>query len=1189
MKVKACLMALASLVALVATAGKEKVKTVESAFSLAAGDDVLRVSVKPVANRGFSLAVVREGAKDPAKISVGYPQRGWNSGGKLVDWEKDISWSAYCAMQRQKKPLPKANKYEKAIVEVSGSGWFGFEYSLLPYFSPFVGLYRHDRVAKDIDEWLKTYPLYPDHVFEFEFRYDAARDRLEAYLDGSYAGRAPGSGALKRVVVKSDPAAVVDGKSFLRGASAVEKLSPMRGRAHDLLKEGAKLVFDRKFESRVRAAVDVWSPSLSIDQGRHRSNHPVRELTSDPESKRTPWKNGPEYMQWTVPTAFYRAATVLCADIPEKGKAPVVGLSMTRFGTASVGSADQEFLSLADEKAKSKIWTVGSLVYFKTDEKGKRQKVTTPLYLVRVNLNPFKILQYVNDLKVYGKNGNGRLGRMLAGVGDYLDLEFVGAGTWDSKPRSSVQVFGCTLEKMDYSIVMDQSVRGNLFERGTDKPETGVKVTAERDNAAGSVRWTIYDPLCRELAHGEQPFSIAKKGETVRLSFDLERPDVGWYGVDFAFFDAKGRELGVHEASYTILAADDREAGCESPYAAWPLGGGYHNSDPDRRQQAEVMRKAGYRISWQPPATNENEFGFAMTKSSLGQAPSGSGQHFYNPCGKRSAAELEKWLDKAVAHFKAELAKYPSCRYIQLLHEQGGRDIDACLYDPSKACVRGEYKGIDGDWDVYYCTEYAKRMRKEFPNLKIYIGNGSVSSQKIADLVRRGFDLSLVDQLGIESKGFSTMPELPYHRESPGCLWALGETGRYFGYSNLTLNACNEYVFRPERRVNRKGSPGSIMKMTNYAVRDYLLSLAHGCGIISSGHLEDCNDQYYDTNWGCGGQCTFYPFSYPKRMYTAISVFTRVMDKATYRRSVPTGAHAAYVLEFARDRKVKDYAYALWTQTRSDSVDFVFPKDANVRSVSAFGVERPVGKTSFSSAISATPSYLVSDKPVVSAAYRTKVPKLDKRYKLLVKPEMASLRASRPGKLEWGLFTTSYGSPEMPCGEWKIYETEDPEVGKVIQMDLVRKEPAPSPLLWEAGQLAFKKPITVECGEGKPRLAALVRGNGTGQIALGYRSPEVRGPSYCFGKTAGVDGWQLVTLTPPTRHLNKPITKVEVGALMFGMGRKALDPVHMVDVTEPLQFGGLYLVDAPTEQDTVSDADRRGQSVMKRDVSDKDL
>ena len=61
------------------------------------------------------------------------------------------------------------------------------------------------------------------------------------------------------------------------------------------------------------------------------------------------------------------------------------------------------------------------------------------------------------------------------------------------------------------------------------------------------------------------------------------------------------------------------------------------------------------------------------------------------------------------------------------------------------------------------------------------------------------------------------------------------------------------------------------------------------------------------------------------------------------------------------------------------------------------------------------------------------------------------------------------------------------------------------------------------------------------------------------------------------------------GALMFGMARKALDPVSMTDVTEPLQFGGLFLVDGSQPEETLSDADRRGASVMRNDVNDKDL
>ena len=148
-------------------------------------------------------------------------------------------------------------------------------------------------------------------------------------------------------------------------------------------------------------------------------------------------------------------------------------------------------------------------------------------------------------------------------------------------------------------------------------------------------------------------------------------------------------------------------------------------------------------------------------------------------------------LDSSVAKYRAAFEKFPHCNVIQLLHEQGGRDLAPEVAGTRKP-VRGEYRGWDfdtpglsnkerGDWEVFYCTEFAKRIRREFPGKRIMIGNGSSASEKIASLIRRGFDLSLIDQLGIESKGFQTMPELNSNREAPGMLWALRETGRLFG------------------------------------------------------------------------------------------------------------------------------------------------------------------------------------------------------------------------------------------------------------------------------------------------------------------------------------------------------------------------------------------------------------------------
>ena len=182
----------------------------------------------------------------------------------------------------------------------------------------------------------------------------------------------------------------------------------------------------------------------------------------------------------------------------------------------------------------------------------------------------------------------------------------------------------------------------------------------------------------------------------------------------------------------------------------------------------------------------------------------------------------------------------------------------------------------------------------------------NLTESRIIAAAGEGMDafLTLISDTLLEAIGgelnAQTMPELNSNREAPGMLWALRETGRLFGYTNFTLNACNEYVFRPERTVGRDWSKRKIMQVTDFTLRDYLVSLIGGCDIISTGHLEDCNDAYYDTNWGAGGQCKFYPYSYPKRMFTALAVLTRVLDCPKFSRMVRTGENCSYIAEFRR-------------------------------------------------------------------------------------------------------------------------------------------------------------------------------------------------------------------------------------------------------------------------------------------------
>ena len=877
-----------------------------------------------------------------ATFSVGYPAGGVYKGGTQNNVSKFLAYATKVQMIKAKKPLPPSERVKDCVVSISDrADDINLDYFLLPYFHDGFGLYDPKSVEKFMPEWKKLYKQPPEREITFRFEPDEANGRTLFYVDGSLAGSL--KGVRRFTDAKSGKGLEIVRKGALEprktpGFYELPALSP--GRANAALRNGAKLSLKTGPQTVAGIPMTVWAPEESVDQGLHRKTTPHRDLVWDPMLERTPWRTGPEFFHWRVPGKPWLTAWVLCADLGETGRPPVLGTQFALFGRGCTnGNLDFSRTQVAADEPRAK--KVGTLTF------GGR---SVPLYLVAHPL----------DIGKLGARGQNKFA---------LDFEFVGTGT-HAKERSGVQVFGCTLQVAPYRYKVENSVRGNIFERGTDDPRTGMDVIANIDNVKGSVEIEIVDAYWRTLKKGRRPFALAKAGDTEHLNLNLSKFDLGWYGLNYTFFDERDQVVTRHSAAFTVLAPDDREAGYDSPYACWPLLDGYHGSNPNRTEQLDVMRKAGYRKSWHVPATNEAAgLPWKVTRASVGLG------HMQPGSPSKTREGFEKRLDAAVAAYREEFAKYPHCEVIQLLHEQGGRDICDELY-LDRPAVRGKYRGWDfdtpglsdkerGDWEVFFCTEYSKRMRKEFPTKRIMVGNGSSASEKVASLMRRGFDLALVDQLGIESKGFQTMPELASNREAPGMLWALGETGRIFGYSNFTMNACNEYVFRPERpyHVAREVPVRRLFEVTDFTLRDYLVSLAHGCDIISTGHLEDCNDAYYDTNWGAGGQCTFYPYSYPKRMFTALAVLTRVLDAPKFWRRVPTGEPSTYALEFLRQRRTPDYGYAFWTPRYEVSARLDFPEGTAATVYDWQGRATPFsGTVDFGS----TPAYVVASKPVRS-------------------------------------------------------------------------------------------------------------------------------------------------------------------------------------------------------------------------------
>ncbi len=1133
------------------------------AFAAGAAEESYEAAVKGLG----AFTVARDGAKD-ATYTISYPNAGPFKGGLQRDEHKFVAYATRMRLVREKKleKLPPKTVYSNCVVWVRcDDSKDVVTYGLLPHFNMSGGLYDHNSVEKFMPRWREQYALGREREYTFAFTPEAEKDRLLVYLDGSLLAALPGAKGLEIVRKGAKPLPVPP------GFHSLPALAPAR--ANELLKSGATLSVGTGVKDFDGVKIDVWPPECSIDQSKARQTTMHRNLTWDPILARTPWLTGPEYMQWAVPGKNWRYAWVLCADIPMEGKEAILGTQLAKLGPGCTrGNVDVSKKAL--DEGDPDVRKVGTLEY---ENDGRR--VATPLYLVRLHLQPGKL----------GGRGENKLS---------LDFEFCGDGLWKWCKETSVQIFGATLEEAPYEWKAVNPVRGNIFEQGTDEQKCMIRLTAARDGVAGSAEIEITDPYFKTLKKEARTFSLAHRGETLEIPVDLSSFDVGWYGLFYVFKDSEGARIAEHEAAFTVLAPDDREAGYESPYACWPLKNGYHGSNPDPKEQLDVMRKAGYRKSWFPPVESEEEGRpWKVGKSEM------YNEGAYNPGSPtKTYADLVRKLDNSVANYREAFGRFPHCNVIQLLHEQGGRDI-AKEVSEGKPAVRGEYRGWDfdtpgltdkerGDWEVFYCTEFAKRMRREFPGKRIMIGNGSSSSEKVASLIRRGFDLSLIDQLGIESKGFQTMPELNANREALGMLWALRETGRVFGYTNFTLNACNECVFRPERTVERDWPRRKIMQVTDFTLRDYLVALVWGCDIISTGHLEDCNDAYYDTNWGAGGLCKFYPYSYPKRMFTALAVLTRVLDCPKFERMVKTGENSSYIAEFRRERKNPDWAYALWTPLYDAKARLSFPAGARVKCIDVWGHDLPFPADGVVT-MESTPTYIVSSAPLASAKVVEHLGqgRSDHTYEMVSPFNLDTVELC---KTDVPQAMGDTGSVRAAAGgTFHLSMEQDDRVGgEVLVVALDKSTPAPPAVAWESGGVKFKKPVELAYRPGM-RLAARIYGNSSfAKMAMTFKSSDGM-----MDFASGFDtyrsymcfhGWHVVEVQVP-KELRVPGQKFLVDELWFGAARQQLDPKEMAPLDDPLRLKELFVVMDAAEGNAALSDEAKGASAVMKTVSDKDL
>jgi hypothetical protein len=821
---------------------------------------------------------------------------------------------------------------------------------------------------------------------------------------------------------------------------------------------------------------------------------------------------------------------VLCAVEDDAKKDAVLTTRLTRFAVWGRGGAIADTtltLPRGNEKPGAGIEAVGSVSYA-VDGK----KITSPLYLVPVNLKMGEILDILAETK-------DPFAAMT--IGPYLDFEFLGKmgelGLQVDRRRkplptsvSAVHVFGVTLERAPVELRLKQAQPGNIF-HNDEVPETTFALHADVGGRY-TLRWEISDVAGKVLQAHDKTVAL-KAREDADVTLPLAMPGLGWYGLHITLSDESGQALLKHEAALALLGKDTRTAGYESPFGTWWFGSA-HYATTDINVVGPLMFKAGMRrttATW----TKATEADLAPWKLTLNQIQ-----------WPFRLADLDDWpaaearAEKAI---RAMLERFPHCQYIDLFHESyhpGAYPPE--LYD-AKYVPKDATLAKQEDRLYELGVKAAKFIRAKFPQLKIIAGNSGGSAGMLAVLMRRGFPRELIDYIGSETTGQSIAPEKLSPWTTAG-IWLMGETARKFGY-DVPMSGCFEFTYRAERDLGPQ-------RLAEWYTRDMLFGLANRFPTISPAVIEDVGNAYYDTLWGAAGLCQRRPLYYPKPAYVALATLTKELDRVKLLRQMDTGSSSAYALEFERGR---ERIYAIWTPRGQCDMRFEFDADTAVTSVSFYGRSSPLKTKGKRFTVVASPavSYFVS--PVTAARVSAGRRSFD------APPAGTQVMDRMDDLARWQIDPAErpITEPTRKPGKFELRQVNDAEKGACIELELKHDGAVPA-VVGEYTALRLKEPVLIP---GRPHSVGMwVKGDSSwGRVfweitdAKGERwrsSGGYDGGDWGSYSSIDFDGWCFMTF-PLTN--DSPFKHIEpapgIGQWQHQDGDGKLD--------YPLKFTGLYI------------------------------
>lgn len=1031
-----------------------------------------------------------------------------------------------------------ADKLDNAVIHIGKLA----NLNVKPLTRRFHSSYHHVPALIDILRDQQLLPKASEHPLDLDFQ-KLPDGAVAFYIDGSFCKNISVPDASLQKIVFSFPAPTpVVLKQPLAGIDK-NKYTPLDLSANPRAKSFMQSRPGLKPGCQTIAGVpmNVAGPDASADVGICRQGMGDWALEVDEYLARSPLDGFPSAIHYRLVPALYTKAWILCAIDPDNTKDKTLVARLGRYAENGVGGnmlSDTTLIMPPDGSLPAGMKQVASI-----EHKG----ATLPLYLLELQLNMGRVLDLITQ-------------------GDYIDFELLGK-QWENfeqidrtmKPdpnsTSAFQIFGITLERAPAIMGIEQAQPGNVF---TEDEQASTTVTLRSLQATSlSLAWRASDVDGKEMFTGSAKAVFQKAEETQNVKIPLPTATRGYFDLSITLADAGGKEILNHPARFAVLPRDTRSADRHSsPYGTWWFGKS-HGSVGDYDIAGPLLKKAGIRkCAWQANPDNAPEM-IKYNLTSSGQVMLPLKIKDLDDAGNFSEKALATALDKINEY----LQKFPQADTIMVWHESApGYGIPEELLGMNIPEAAEKHKHA-----AAFVNACGKFIRKNFPKMKMQIGNSSASIGAATLPLRNGADPAYYDMIGIETPSQVICPEKPQEVGLQGQVIS-AEIAALLAKRPVALNACYEYTYRCERDMGEQ-------QQAEWYMRDILISLANQMKLIGPGIFIDCANAYYNGLWGGSGIITRGPYVYPKRAYVAYANLTAALDQVKLRKQLPTGSTTAYALAF--ERADKKHATALWTARGEAEFSVGFSESTPATIIDMYGRETKQQAASLSIKGGMAPVYIVSALPA------QKVEIIGRSFQKEAKWAEKSVVADALDNIS-GLtlapdpdFTVNHTDflPILKPSDFNISAVADPDKGNCIEVTLdTNKNSNTSKYITEYTTMTFSEPRPIP---GNPAaIGVWVKGNSS-WAQIRFTIEDAKGEIFKSYTTSGwgcdifdwpgnlcvnFDGWCFVAhplrITPLFNdHSPGPILEqwvsssgnkiidmpIKIKAITIGMNRHKLD------------------------------------------------